>query len=74
MREQLKLDKAVKTGMHKESADLHTKTASALYGIECQDVTREQRQNAKAFNYGRLYSMSTEDTLTFLEEIRKCSF
>lgn len=38
--------------------DIHTKTAAELYGIEQSDVTKEQRYNAKAVNFGVMYGMS----------------
>jgi DNA polymerase I len=39
-------------------ADIHTRTASELYGIALEDVTKEQRDNAKTINFGVLYGMS----------------
>jgi DNA polymerase I-like protein with 3'-5' exonuclease and polymerase domains len=35
--------------------DLHTKTAAAVAGVPTQSVTKEQRQAAKAVNFGMLY-------------------
>lgn len=67
MREHLDLTGLVNTEMHKESVDLHTKTASSLFGVDCQDVTEEQRERAKIFNYGRLYNMDVESVLTLLK-------
>lgn len=38
--------------------DIHTKTASEVYGIPMDDVTKEQRRAAKVINFGVLYGMS----------------
>lgn len=38
--------------------DIHTKTASSVYGIPIDDVTKNQRRNAKVINFGILYGMS----------------
>ncbi|HPF31154.1 MAG TPA: DNA polymerase I [Candidatus Saccharibacteria bacterium] len=38
--------------------DIHTKTASEVYGIPMQEVTKNQRRNAKIINFGILYGMS----------------
>ena len=38
--------------------DIHTKTASEVYGIPIDDVTKTQRRNAKVINFGVLYGMS----------------
>jgi DNA polymerase-1 len=38
--------------------DIHTKTASEVYGIPIDDVTKTQRRNAKVINFGILYGMS----------------
>jgi len=38
--------------------DIHTKTASEVYGIPMDDVTKTQRRNAKVINFGILYGMS----------------
>jgi DNA polymerase-1 len=37
--------------------DVHTRTAAALFQIEPKDVSREQRTQAKAVNFGVLYGM-----------------
>ena len=39
-------------------ADIHTRTASEIYGIALEDVTPQQRSNAKTINFGVLYGMS----------------
>jgi DNA polymerase-1 len=38
--------------------DVHAKTASEVYGIPIDDVTKMQRRNAKVINFGILYGMS----------------
>jgi DNA polymerase I len=38
--------------------DIHTKTASDVYGIPMDDVTKAQRRDAKVINFGVLYGMS----------------
>jgi DNA polymerase-1 len=38
--------------------DIHTKTASEVYGIPIDEVTKDQRRAAKVINFGVLYGMS----------------
>lgn len=38
--------------------DIHTATASKVYGVEIKDVTREMRRNAKTVNFGIMYGIS----------------
>jgi DNA polymerase-1 len=38
--------------------DIHTKTASEVYGIPINEVTKVQRRDAKVINFGVLYGMS----------------
>lgn len=38
--------------------DIHTKTASEVYGIPMDQVTKTQRRDAKVINFGVLYGMS----------------
>jgi DNA polymerase-1 len=38
--------------------DVHTKTASDVYGIPMEAVTKDQRRDAKVINFGVLYGMS----------------
>jgi len=40
------------------NVDVHTKTASVVYGVPMDDVTKSQRRNAKVINFGILYGMS----------------
>lgn len=37
--------------------DIHTKTASDVYGIPMEEVTKDQRRDAKVINFGVLYGM-----------------
>jgi DNA polymerase-1 len=38
--------------------DIHTATAAKVYGIELNEVTSDQRRNAKAVNFGIIYGQS----------------
>ncbi len=38
--------------------DIHTATAAAILGLPLDKVSKEQRRNAKAINFGLLYGMS----------------
>lgn len=38
--------------------DIHTRTASEVYGVALDDVSAEMRANAKTINFGVLYGMS----------------
>ncbi len=38
--------------------DIHATTAAAIYNMELEKVTREQRRHAKAINFGLIYGMS----------------
>ena len=38
--------------------DVHTKSASDVYGIPMDEVTKDQRRDAKVINFGVLYGMS----------------
>ena len=38
--------------------DLHASTASKIYGVELENVTKDQRRMAKAVNFGIVYGMS----------------
>jgi len=40
--------------------DIHTKTASEIYGVPINEVTKDQRRNAKVINFGVLYGMSPQ--------------
>ncbi|MDB5165189.1 MAG: polA [Candidatus Saccharibacteria bacterium] len=52
--------------------DIHTKTASDVYKIPMDDVTKAQRRDAKVINFGILYGMSPHGLaantgMTFIE-------
>lgn len=52
--------------------DIHAKTASEVYGIPINKVTKSQRRNAKVINFGVLYGMSPHGLsaatdMTFIE-------
>jgi DNA polymerase I len=38
--------------------DIHTKTAAEIYDIPMEEVTKDQRRNAKVVNFGIMYGMS----------------
>ena len=38
--------------------DIHTATASEIFGVDLADVSNEQRRRAKAVNFGLIYGMS----------------
>lgn len=42
----------------KEGIDIHSTTASKVYGVDLNDVTREMRSNAKTVNFGIIYGIS----------------
>lgn len=42
----------------KTGIDIHTKTASDVYGVPIEEVTKTQRRDAKVINFGVLYGMS----------------
>ena len=42
----------------REGKDIHTATAAAIYDIALEDVSSEQRREAKAINFGLIYGMS----------------
>lgn len=44
----------------KEGKDLHKYTASLISGKPLEEVTKEERQRAKALNFGFIYGMSAE--------------
>jgi DNA polymerase I len=42
----------------RQGIDIHTATASKVYGLPVEDVTAEMRRNAKAVNFGIIYGQS----------------
>jgi len=42
----------------KSAVDIHTKTASEVYEVPIDEVTKDQRRAAKVINFGVLYGMS----------------
>tara|TARA_B100000614_G_scaffold108313_1_gene97386 strand:- start:2001 stop:4673 length:2673 start_codon:yes stop_codon:yes gene_type:complete len=38
--------------------DVHSSTASEVFGVSIDDVTKDQRRSAKAINFGLMYGMS----------------
>ena len=41
-----------------DGLDLHSATASRIYGVSIDEVTKEMRRNAKAVNFGIVYGMT----------------
>ncbi|OPZ72159.1 MAG: DNA polymerase I [Firmicutes bacterium ADurb.Bin456] len=42
----------------REGEDIHTRTASEVFGVPPEEVTREMRDRAKAVNFGIVYGLS----------------
>lgn len=42
----------------KEGQDIHSATAASVFGVNIEDVTKEQRSAAKAVNFGIVYGIS----------------
>ncbi|APY08688.1 DNA polymerase I [Winogradskyella sp. J14-2] len=42
----------------KHGEDIHASTASKVFNVKIEDVTREQRSNAKTVNFGIIYGVS----------------
>lgn len=42
----------------KDGADIHASTASRVFNVPLEEVTREQRSNAKTVNFGIIYGVS----------------
>ena len=53
----LSQDQALKTAFLNDE-DIHTATASRVFGVEPQDVTPDMRRAAKVVNFGVIYGMS----------------
>ncbi len=43
---------------YQNGIDIHTKTASEIFGVPVEKVTQSQRQDAKAVNFGIIYGIS----------------
>jgi len=50
-------DPVLLTAFH-NNEDVHTRTASEVFGIPLDKVTKDQRRDAKTINFGLLYGMS----------------
>ncbi|MEM7676016.1 MAG: DNA polymerase, partial [Myxococcota bacterium] len=55
----------------RDGADVHTRTAAALFQVASDDVTREQRTQAKAVNFGVLYGMGVARLMRDLKISKK---
>ena len=59
----------------KEDKDIHSKTASDIFKINIEDVTKKQRSIAKAVNFGIIYGISafglSENTGIYLSEAKE---
>ena len=45
-------------GAFKEGQDIHAATAAKVFGVALEEVSREQRSNAKTVNFGIVYGVS----------------
>ena len=43
----------------REDKDIHAKTASDIFGVPIEEVTKDQRRTAKAVNFGIVYGISS---------------
>ncbi len=44
---------------YKSASDIHAITAAKVFGVPLEEVTKEQRRNAKAVNFGIIYGISS---------------
>ena len=42
----------------KDGIDIHTATASKVYGVPIEEVSKDMRRNAKGVNFGIIYGIS----------------
>jgi DNA polymerase-1 len=54
---ELSQDQAMMTAF-KEGVDIHTATASKVFGVNLDEVDKDMRRNAKAVNFGIVYGIS----------------
>jgi DNA polymerase I-like protein with 3'-5' exonuclease and polymerase domains len=52
-----------------DGADIHTRTAALMFGIEEYNVSKEQRQQAKAVNFGALYGSSARGVQSYFSTL-----
>lgn len=52
-------DEALLDAFH-QNADIHSRTASLVFDVPQEDVTAEQRRNAKTINFGLIYGMGPQ--------------
>ncbi len=43
---------------YNEEADIHSRTASEIFGVDIKNVTKQMRRDAKAVNFGIIYGIS----------------
>lgn len=58
----------------RDGIDIHRATASLVLGVPLDEVTKEQRQQAKAFNFGLLYGQGVEGFAAFAFEVYGVKF
>lgn len=63
-----KLRVLVRDIMLEDSVDIHTKTASNIFGVSCSEITEEQRECAKLYNIGRSYNFNIYHILSFFNK------
>ena len=52
-----------------DGADIHTRTASLMFGVAEDEVTKGQRQQAKACNFGLLYGSGPRGLLNYFATV-----